>query len=165
VVLVPLGTLPPRLLTEVAQGLREALGVSWHAGPALDRPAYAFNEARRQYNSPAILRRLGVLRGGAPAPLVGLCDVDLFIPEDGEYVIGDADRDAGVALLSIARLAGEPEAVRRRARVETLSAFGRVLGLGSCHDYRCAMFAAIDAHEVDRKGPGLCAACRGLLGL
>jgi archaemetzincin len=165
VVLVALGTLPPRVLTELAHGLRDALGTSWYPGPLLDRPAYAFNEARRQYHAHAILRRLRTLRGGAPAPLLGVCDADLFIPEDGEYVIAEADRDAGVAVLSLARLAGEPEALRRRARVEGLSVLGRLLGLSSCHDFRCAMFASIDAHDADRKGPGLCASCRGALGV
>ena len=163
VVLVGLGNLPPRVLTEVAHGLRDALGVAWQPGPLLDRPAYAYNESRRQYHAHAILRRLAALRGGAAAPLVGICDADLFIPEDGDYVIGDADRDAGVAILSLTRLAGEPDAVRRRARVEGLSMLGRLLGLSACHDYRCAMFSSIDARDADRKAPGLCASCRGAL--
>jgi archaemetzincin len=164
VTLVGLGDLPPRVLAEVSQGLHEALGIACHAGPHLDRPAYAFNEARRQYHAHAILRRLRTLRGGAPASLVGVCDADLFIPEDGDYVIGDADRDAGVAVLSLSRLSGEPDALRRRARVEGLAVVGRLLGLSACHDYRCAMFPALDARDADRKGPALCATCRAALG-
>ena len=35
----------------------------------------------------------------APLPVLGLADVDLFLP-DASYVLGDADRDAGPALVS-----------------------------------------------------------------
>jgi archaemetzincin len=165
VVVAALGTLPPRVLSEVAQGLRTALGVTLRPGPPLDRPTYAFNEARRQYHAHAILRRLRTIRGRAPAPVLGICEGDLFIPEDGDYVIGDADRDGGVAVLSLARLAGEPAVVRRRARVEGLAVFGRLLGLSACADHRCAMFGSMHAQDTDRKGPGLCAGCRRALGL
>jgi archaemetzincin len=164
VVLVGLGTLPPRILGEVAAGLKEALGLAWRHGPSLDRPAYAFNEARGQYHAPAILRRLSALRSGR-ALVLGLLDGDLFLPEDGEFVLGDADRAAGAAVLGLARLAGEPSALRRRAKVQALQSLGHVLGLPVCPDHRCAMYPARDASDADRKGPGLCGSCRTALGL
>ena len=149
VILVGLGDLPPRLLAEVANSLQAELGMGWRPGPLLDRPSYAFNEARRQYHAPAILRRL-------PG--------ELFLP-DAEYVLGDADREAGAGVFAQARLAGEPEVLRRRAQVEALHVVGHLLGLSTCLDYRCAMFASRDAGDADRKGHGLCANCRAALGL
>jgi archaemetzincin len=142
------------------------LDVATRAGPSLDRPKYAHNESRGQYHATSILRRLSSLRGGSGgAPIVGILDVDLFLP-DAPYVIGDADRDAGAAVFSLSRLShGTPDQVRRRAQVETVHAAGHLVGLSHCPDFRCAMFVSRDASDSDRKGPGLCASCRSALGL
>jgi archaemetzincin len=162
---VPLGVLPPRLSSEVTEGVAGVLGVSWRAGPQLDRPGYAFNEARRQFHAPAILRRLAGLRHSPTTVVLGLLAGDLFLPDDGDFVLGDVDRGAGAAVIGLGRLGADPVSLRRRARVEALHAMGRVLGLSSCLDYRCAMFPARDAEDVDRKGPGFCRHCQVALGL
>jgi archaemetzincin len=166
VLLVALGDLPPRLLAETGQALRDVLGVAPRTGPALDRPLYAFNSGRAQYHTPAILRRLGSLRAGAGgAPVLGVTAVDLFLM-DARFVLGDADRDAGAAVLSIFRL-GPPDgaALGRRVQVEAVHGAGHLLGLSDCTDRRCAMYLVEDAADCDRKGPGLCAGCRAALGL
>jgi archaemetzincin len=163
VVLVALGTVHPRVLVAAAEGLKE-LEVAAKAGPSLDRPQYAYNKDRKQYHATSIIRRLSTL-GQGEAPVVGIVDGDLFLP-DAPYVIGDADRDAGAAVFSLTRLShGEPDVVRRRAQVETLHAAGHLLGLSHCTDFRCAMFYSRDAADADRKGTGLCTSCRNALGL
>ena len=165
VVVAGLGALPPRLLGEVAAGVTQVLGVGWRPGPPLDRPSYAFNETRGQYHAPAILRRLAPLRSAAGMAVLGLLQGDLFLPDDGEYVLGDVDRSASAGLIGLGRLGSDPPVVRRRAQAEGLHVMGRVLGLSACLDYRCAMFAARDVADVDRKGPGFCVHCRQALGL
>jgi archaemetzincin len=166
VVLVALGGVGPRLLVDAGAALREVLGLAPRAGPSLDRPAYAFNKERGQYHAPAIVRRLASLRAGVGgAPVLGVVDVDLFLP-DAPYVIGDSDRDAGAALFSVARLtAPDPDQARHRVQVEALHAAGHLLGLSHCADARCAMFLARDAADTDRKGTRLCGGCRSTLGL
>ncbi len=164
-VVVALGALPPRLLGEVAAGVSGALGLRWKPGPPLDRPGYAFNETRHQFHAPAILRRLAALRDGSRSAVLGLVRGDLFLPEDGEYVLGDVDRGSAAAVVGLGRLGADPPTLRRRAVVEALHAMGSVLGLSSCLDYRCAMFPARDVGDVDRKGPGFCVHCRAALGL
>jgi archaemetzincin len=162
-VLVGIGGVDPRLLDGVRAALGEILHLEAASVPALQRPQYAFNEARRQYHTAAILRRLSTLRPGTP--VLGLADVDLFLP-DAPYVLGDADRDAGTALVSIARLdSRDRERLMGRAKVEAIHEAGHLLGLGHCMDFRCAMFLVKEAAEVDRKGPGLCNGCRNALGL
>jgi archaemetzincin len=164
--LVAIGGVSGGLLEGVRETLQGALHLDAAAGPALERPQYAFNEARRQYHTAAILRRLSALRGGgAEVPVLGLADVDLFLP-DAPFVLGDADRDAGAALVSIARL-GSRDRTRllERARVEAIHEAGHLLGLGHCLDFRCAMFLVSEAAEVDRKASALCHGCRNALGL
>ena len=166
ILVVGLGQVAPRTLADAGQALKEILGIPWKAGPTLDRPKYAFNESRGQYHATSILRRLSQLGSGANhAPVIGVADVDLFLP-DAPYVIGDADRDAASALFSLFRLShGDPELVRKRAQVETVHAAGHLLGLSHCPDARCAMFLSRDAADSDRKGPGLCGSCRAAIGL
>jgi archaemetzincin len=168
VLLVGLGAVPARLLAEIGQALREQLRVAAQASRSLDRPVYALNEPRRQYHAPAILRRLAGLRSTAGgAPVLGVVDVDLFLPDvDAEFVLADVDRDAGAAVISTKRLHSPDAAVlARRLRAEAVQAAGQLLGLSPCHDFRCAMFASGDAVDSDRKGPGLCGACRTALAL
>jgi archaemetzincin len=163
IVLVALGSVPPRLVHAAAEALKE-LEVAARTGPSLDRPQYAFNKDRGQYHATSIVRRLSGL-AQRTAPVVGVLDVDLFLP-DAPYVLGEADRDAGAAVFSLARLShGDPDTVRRRTMVETVHAAGHLLGLSHCTDFRCAMFLSRDAADADRKGPGLCASCRAALGL
>lgn len=163
VVVVALGSVHPRTLQAAGEALRE-LEVAARSGPSLDRPQYAYNKDRRQYHATSIIRRLASL-GQKDAPVVGIVDGDLFLP-DAPYVIGDADRDAGAAVFSLTRLShGEPDVVRRRAQVETIHAAGHLLGLSHCTDFRCAMFFSRDAADADRKGAGLCTSCRAALGL
>jgi archaemetzincin len=154
---------PAKVIHAAGEALAE-LETSGKVGPSLDRPQYAFNKDRGQYHVTSILRRLASLRQ-KDSPVVGILDGDLFLP-DAPYVIGDADRDAGAAVFSLARLShGDPETVKRRVRVETVHAAGHLLGLSHCTDFRCAMFFSRDAADADRKGPGLCASCRAALGL
>jgi archaemetzincin len=164
VLLVALGTVSPKLVHSAGEALKDTLEMGAKIAPSLDRPQYAFNKDRGQYHATSILRRLASLRA-PPVPVVGVLDVDLFLP-DAAYVIGDADRDAGAAVFSLARLShADPDKVKRRAQVETVHGAGHLLGLSHCTDFRCAMFFSRDAADSDRKGPGLCASCRAALGL
>jgi archaemetzincin len=163
---VGLGAVAPRTVADAGSALRDVLGIPFKAGPGLDKPQYAYNETRGQYHATSILRRLSQLGGShGNAPVIGVADVDLFLP-DAPYVIGDADRDAAAAIFSLARLShGEPEQIRRRAQVEAVHAAGHLLGLSHCPDARCAMFLTRDAADSDRKGPGLCSSCSSAVGL
>ncbi len=163
VLVVALGGVSPRVVGYAGGALQQVLGIAPRTGPTLERPAYAFNEARGQYHTAAILRRLASLRTNG-APVLGIGDFDLFVP-DAPFVFGDADRGAGAALYSVARLAnGDPERRRHRAEVEAVHEVGHLLGLAHCADWRCAMFLSRDSADTDRKGLGLCPACKAALG-
>jgi archaemetzincin len=170
-VVVGLGPLQRQLIADVGAALTAVFGPPVVAGPAQQRPVYAFNKDRNQYHSAAVLRRLAQLRGEQDAPILGVTDVDLFIP-DAPFVFGEADRDAGVAVVSCLRLThgpdgrpADPDRLRRRVQVEAVHELGHLLGLSHCQDAHCAMFLSHKPSDSDRKGPGLCASCRGALGL
>lgn len=170
-VVVAIGPVDRALVADIGAEIRRVYGIEADLVARQDRPAYAFNKDRNQYHSAAVLRRLAQLPEAETTPILGVTDVDLFVP-DAPFVFGDADRDSQAAVVSIARLNHgeggkpvEPERLRRRALVEAVHEIGHLLGLSHCADTRCALFLSHRPSDADRKGPGLCASCRGALGL
>ncbi len=168
--LAPIGALPPGTLTGLSAAFQEVFGVPSDRTPPQLKPDFAFNKDRQQYHSTAVLRRLEALRPrGSEAPVLGVVDVDLFVP-DQPFVFGEADRESRSALLSVHRLKGAdgrpvtPERYAHRSRVEGVHAVGHLLGLSHCNDFRCAMFLSHTPADSDRKGGGLCGACRAAIG-
>jgi archaemetzincin len=162
--LVTVGTVPPGLLRELEEPLLTQVQVAATSSRmVLQSPTYAFNKDRNQYHSNAIMRRLVPLMEGRHFA-IGVTGVDLFVP-DSPFVFGEADREAKVAVVSIARLRTSPEgdALRRRAQVETVHQAGHLLGLSYCDDPRCVMFFATSIQDCDRKGLALCNVCRNEL--
>jgi archaemetzincin len=169
---VALGPLPRAFLRDIGSAITHVYETHAQLGPPQQRPDYAFNKDRNQYHSAAILRRLGQLRGDPAAPpVLGITEVDIFVP-DAPFVFGEADRDSRTAVVSLSRLAhgpdgkpAETERLKRRAQVESVHEYGHLVGLSHCQDPRCAMFLSHKPSDSDRKGPGLCSACRSALGL
>ncbi len=162
--LAAIGSAPPALLRELEAPLTMQLGVTpLYARISLAAPSYAYNKDRNQYHSNAIMRRLVPLLEPGQT-ILGLVDVDLFVPDSG-FVFGEADRESRAAVLSIARLRqGADEALlRRRVQVEGLHQAGHLVGLSYCEDARCAMFLAPTLPDVDRKQTSLCHICRNEL--
>lgn len=160
--LASLGGPPPTLLKDLEEPLATHLGLSAVVSKAvLSRPDYAFNKDRAQYHCNAILRRLVTLLEPGQSMVLGVTDVDLFVP-DSPFVFGEADREAHAAVVSIAKLRAGVSAdqLRRRVQVESVNQVGHLLGLSYCEDSRCVMFFAQSPGDVDRKQLGLCNLCR-----
>ncbi|MDY7226336.1 non-proteolytic archaemetzincin-like protein [Hyalangium rubrum] len=163
--LVSVGGPAPTLLKELEEPLATHMGV--HAvvsRTALQRPDYAFNKSRAQYHSNAIMRRLVTLMEPAHSMVLGVTDVDLFVP-DSAFVLGEADRESRSAVVSVARLRQGVEAdqLRRRVQVEAVHQAGHLLGLSYCEDPRCVMFFAQSPLDCDRKQLNPCNICRNEL--
>ncbi|MGQ0507501.1 MAG: non-proteolytic archaemetzincin-like protein [Myxococcaceae bacterium] len=163
--LVSVGNPPPSLLKELEEPLLTQMGVTAvQSKTQLTTPTYAFNKDRNQYHSNAIMRRLVPLIEPMQRFVMGIVDVDLFVP-DAPFVFGEADRESRVALVSIFRLrnGNEKESLRRRTQTEAVHAAGHLVGLSYCDDLRCVMFLAQTPSDVDRKSVSLCNICRNEL--
>src|SRR5512132_1723935 len=102
--LVGVGAPPPGLLKELEEPLLTQLGVTATLGKkALPTPAYAFNKDRQQYHCNAIMRRLAAALEPGQQFVLGVSEVDLFVP-DAPFVFGEADRESKVAVISVFRL-------------------------------------------------------------
>lgn len=163
--LVSVGGPPPVVLRELEDSISLQLGVrSVVSKTVLPTPTYAFNKDRGQYHCNAIMRRLVTVLEPGQSFVLGVTDVDLFVP-DSPFVLGEADRESRSAVLSLARLrqGADGEQLRRRLQVEAVHLAGHLLGLSYCEDARCVMFFAQVPQDCDRKQMSLCNNCRNEL--
>ena len=129
-------------------------------------PGGTFDPRRGQHSSTKILR--GILASGLPdtATVLGITDVDLFIPVL-TFVFGEAQMGGRAAVVSLARLrrtyddGPAPEAmIERRLLKECLHELGHTFNLAHCGDGACVMSRSNSVLDVDRKRPAFCRDCR-----
>lgn len=161
--LVAIGNVAAGFLKELEVPITQVLGVNVYLGKlAMAAPQYAFNKDRAQYHSTAIMRRLLTVRDTGTPLIMGVTDVDLFVP-DTPFVYGEADRESHVAVMSLNRLKGDGEAWKRRTFVEAVHQAGHLVGLSYCEDVRCTMFLATSITDAERRQMQLCNNCRNEL--
>ena len=140
--------------------LRETFGAEVVIAPAVPLLAAAYDERRRQHHSTALLDALARARRPEWDRLLGVADVDLFVPELN-FVFGEGDPSRGVAVFSLSRLRGtgtakEAELFARRAATEAVHELGHAYGLTHCQRPRCVMWFSNSLAETDRKGAQFC---------
>ena len=128
-----------------------------------DRPREAWDARRGQYETGRILKWLESRHAGA-AKVLGLTDVDLFIPIL-TFVFGEAQLDGRAAVVSTARLSsgngsGGGPLLAERLRKEALHELGHAYGLVHCGNQACVMGRSPGVVEIDLKGPSFCMDCR-----
>lgn len=140
-------------------------------GPRLSvpLPSGSFDRLRNQYNSELILRALLATKPHTGDRLLGITEVDLFIPMMS-FVFGQAQLEGSVAVVSLARLRqdfyGFPPDSRLAAQrlvIEALHEIGHTCGLTHCLDRNCPMSLSTSLRYLDAKGTSLCPACRIML--
>lgn len=129
----------------------------------------AYDADRDQYLSSALLLRLLELRPAGAARIVGVVDVDLFVPVL-TYVFGEAQLGGAAAVVSTFRLREPwlrggipPDRLRERISKTLLHELGHTHGLRHCPDPTCVMASASSLEMLDEKGPDFCLDCRGAL--
>ncbi len=128
-----------------------------------ERPADAWDPRRRQHSSTRILRWL-TKAGPQGGKVLGVTDVDLFIPIL-TFVFGEAQLGGAAAVVSTARLVDPAALIDRRVVHERLAKeavheLGHTFGLVHCGTPGCAMSRSPSLREVDVKGGELCQWCR-----
>ncbi len=159
-----------RALLEAA---RDALACEFDApctiaSPAID-PAFAYHPERNQHHSTMLLDLIARQTSGDEI-LIGVADVDLFIPIL-TFVFGEAQMGGRAAVISSHRLQQEfyglpadAALLRERVAKEAVHEAGHVFRLTHCDDYQCVMAASYSVEWLDLKGRELCAGCRATVG-
>jgi archaemetzincin len=166
VYIVGLGRIDQDVSNSVSRDLDNAYGLEVRRLAPLPAPEFAFDAQRKQYSSVHILRSLVNHSPEHGSRLLGITEVDLFIPML-TFVLGQAQVGGTIALISLARLRQEfyglPQdhaLLLARAAKEAVHEIGHTYGLTHCTDSSCPMSLSNHVRHVDMKEATLCSRCR-----
>lgn len=132
-------------------------------------PEFAYDPSRAQYNSTEILATLLKNKPEEAFKVLGVTDVDLFIPVL-TFVFGEAQLDGPAALVSTHRLRnqfyGLPKdgaLLQARLEKEAVHELAHTFGLVHCPDQSCVLNSSTYVENIDLKEKTFCTDCLGLL--
>lgn len=130
-----------------------------------------YDPKRRQYNGDSLLKLVDAMHEGSVNKLVGLFNVDLFIPIL-TYIFGQAHLGGRTAIASVYRLKSERYGMENgehtlldRFTKEIIHELGHTFGLAHCHDPLCVMRSSTYVEDIDQKERSLCKNCRSQAGI
>lgn len=128
-----------------------------------------YDPVRRQYNADKLLHEIGRMDFPGSAKVMGLFNVDLFIPIL-TYIFGQAQLGGRTGIASMYRLsnerygiAGNGDLLRQRFTKEIIHELGHLWGLIHCHTPGCVMQSSTYVEDIDQKETQLCIKCRTAL--
>jgi archaemetzincin len=158
----------PGALGATVRRLHEVFHASVELHPFQPDLPKVFDPSRGQYHSSGVLKQMldDLAAHGDPADkLIGLVDVDLFIPVL-TFVYGEAQLKGRCAVVSTFRLRNElyglptnEKMFRDRIEKECVHEVGHTYGLVHCRDIECVMRSSTYVEEIDLKGSLLCPSC------
>jgi archaemetzincin len=171
IIIMPIGKVDPEFLLSISA----AVGTKFHTKAEADRkisiPPDSYNALREQYYATAVLKKMTVYKQRNMEILLGIIDADLYASKLN-YVFGEADPFAGVAIISLWRLRQEfyglprdKDLLKERAAKEAIHELGHVYGLDHCSHPECIMYFSNSISDTDKKGPGFCDICKETLGI
>lgn len=130
-----------------------------------------YDPKRRQYNGDSLLKVVDLMHTSGKNKLVGLFNVDLFIPIL-TYIFGQAQFGGRTAIASVYRLKnqrygmenGEKFVIERFTK-EVIHELGHTFGLQHCYDPLCVMRSSTYVEDIDQKDRTLCKRCLILTGV
>lgn len=167
--IVTVGAVEQNLLDYLSLTLPERFG-----GPCVEMSVNLdtveiYDRKRRQYQSTKLLARLCEIASADGAKVLGVTDLDLFIPIF-TFVFGEAQVGGCAALISTHRLRQEfyglPEDKRllfARAEKEAVHELGHAFGLAHCRSFDCVMRFSNSVEQVDLRPCHFCQSCDATL--
>lgn len=161
----PIGVVENDVIACLVTCIETRCGISCKVSQEMVTPRYAYDEARRQFNSKLILKRLLQDSSQDILGLMGVTREDLYVPVL-KYVYGLAQLDGLCSLISIHRLLPEfygqpPDRDLLISRIEktALHELGHSFGLMHCRDRRCVMYPSTRIEDTVTKHSDFCTTC------
>lgn len=130
---------------------------------------HAFDRARGQYNSGALIGQFLAAHPPDGNKNLLLVDVDIFIPIL-TFIFGEAQLGGGTAIVSAQRLRNDFYGLERNDGVlidrlvkEIVHELGHTFGLYHCHQFECVMRSSTYVEEIDVKDEVFCEDCKAKL--
>jgi archaemetzincin len=168
ILLVEIGGVAPEILTHLREVIESTFGCRCAAGASLPMPAFAYVPQRNQYSARNIL---GKLRREGDGRVLGVVDLDLFVPEMN-FVFGLADPAGGRAVVALPRLRDSFYGKREnqasflgRTAKEAIHELGHTYGLEHCMKHSCVMAFSNSLQDTDQKSERFCTRCMSKLQL
>ncbi len=169
ILIFPVGALDASIPEFLALSLSENLNLPCKVSETTISLEGVYDIVRKQYYSTKLLERLLSHQAGDATKLLGITDVDLFIPPLS-FVFGEAQFDNPASIISTCRLHqsfyGLPEdagLLYLRCEKEAIHELGHSFGLIHCRDYRCVMYLSYSVEDVDLKTNFFCQKCHEIL--
>ena len=128
-----------------------------------------YDPARRQYNGNALLKQVDSVFISDSAKMLGLFNVDLFIPIL-TFIFGQAFLGGCTGIASTYRLNNEfygltvdKQLSLDRFRKEVIHELGHTFGLIHCSNSTCVMRSSTYVEDIDQKSDQFCFKCRTVL--
>ncbi len=154
------------MVERIRQEVEQSFSHPTHVGIPEIVPPDSLEPRRGQYSSTRILRGILSSFPSGAAKVLGITDVDLFIPVL-TFVFGEAQLKGPAAVVSTARLRltydqrlAPLSLLEARLLKECLHELGHTFGLIHCPDSTCLMSRSNSTLEVDQKRAVFCDGCR-----
>ena len=161
----PLGHARRDVLEVIASNLQAFFEIPTEVFLGQPIPEGAYNAQRDQYNCYPILKFLGTLKPYHAIKIIGVTEVDLFIPIL-TYVFGEAEMGGNATVISTYRPAGgkdqeavPPKRLFERAAKIAIHEMAHTFGLPHCKEEECIMHSFPVVSDVDEKSIHFCRYC------
>ncbi|MEE4352685.1 MAG: archaemetzincin family Zn-dependent metalloprotease [Desulfatiglans sp.] len=162
---IPLGEIPPVALKTIADSIETIFGLETEILSPLEKPSYAFDQRRTQYDAAIILNRFKSLPLSNYLKVIGILNFDIFIPVF-THVFGQAQEGGKYALVSMFRLrrdssggqASQAQILDRLAKV-VIHETGHLFNLPHCMNQQCLMHFSDSLKTIDAICSSLCRYC------
>jgi len=166
IILRPLSIIDSQALEILKQSLEQSFSCPVEIKTQISNLDFAYDPSRKQYLSPRLLSALRSLGMESGDRCLGIVDVDLYSP-GLNFVFGEADIGAGVAVISVYRLGPELYGLPQdeglfqdRVIKEAVHELGHTYNLGHCDDIKCVMHFSNSLADTDIKGASFCQKCQ-----
>ena len=163
---IPIGDIPDIAPKVIAAHISGYLELQTTLLESMKNPSYALDKQRLQYDVGPILQYLESRSFTSVDKVVGILDVDLFVPVF-THVFGEARKGGRVALISIFRLRENPMdtindsaiTLERAAKV-ALHELCHLYDLTHCESSQCLMYFSGSLSDLDQSSFNLCRYCK-----
>ena len=160
-----MGDIADEITNELSDRVNGIFDCPVEVGVGFNDLAHAYNPERKQYLSSKLITSLKALERERNERVVGIIDVDLYIPRLN-FVFGEADIVSRTVIVSLCRLRQEYYGLSpdknlflERITKEIVHELGHTFGLGHCSNAKCVMHFSNSLADTDQKEVNFCNKC------